>query len=464
MKPVYRLLALAAIMAAASLAGAQELTFNLGNSATVLDLAQDSLILEGRLNASLDLPLDASHRFQVQAGALYNLDALAADPSGGMQAIEFFFLQQFKLGGQVAAADPAVKGIAWEIGRMYMDDPSRQIYAGNYDGLRFSTQFAFGSIDAGIGTTMLLGKRENSILLSLADLKTAADNLDTLASARIFGSLSGTVNLGSGHVLKPFVAFQEDANELKGYNTVTPGTTAYSGEDGAALDSQYVGLSFGGSIGPRITHESSLIIEFGRTLSWLADATSGTGASYQWTPVYAGLGMTTWNFSLEELLDSTLSTSLFVGTGDSDAGSYYEGNTSGDFNQFFSLVPYQYSQILTAASGNMAAWNVAWTIRPWKNDPAYMLQTLSGTLSMATLFRSSTGALPLEGLASGSANLYLGQEFGLAATWRPANDLRLNLGVGAFIPASGALGAFDTSYVTANPVLLKAKLGLNLYF
>ena len=189
----------------------------------------------------------------------------------------------------------------------------------------------------------------------------------------------------------------------------------------------------------------------GRTLSYLEDSDSETGYSYQYRDIFSHMAGLSMDYYLTDILYSVISLSLNFATGDTDADSYFEGNTAGNYTQFTPVTPVSTALVFNPGISNIISAALSYSIKPLVSSGISYIDSAQVVLEATPFFLANSEAPVLyNGINPDISGNYLGTEIDLTMNFRPFSDLGGILQTGLFLPAADAFAEgseFDTEAV-----------------
>jgi len=333
-----------------------------------------------------------------------------------------------------AQPGPDLKALRWTFGRFLFSDVSQLVINHAVDGSLLDFDFGTVSLQVATAYTGLVLRSSSGVAMSLAD----QDSSGPFATPRFLGSLATSWAFTKDHTVTFGAMAQQDLTSRS--RLLDEWTTIFNPNKGGKVDTQYLTLKFDGPVVDRLFYEVSGTFETGTTLSWLADASSSTGFLYQNKPINAFLVETSVDYFLPQVLSSSLRARALLASGDSDAASAIEGNTSGDSNLFVAVTPTTLGTVFSPALSNLGYYEVGGSLQPVSGLPLVLSCKLMGFQRLVSGVINAPGVLRL-------GPVWMGQEADLSASWQVFSDLKLTSSFGAFLPTSGT---FASSSAGAN--------------
>ena len=320
-----------------------------------------------------------------------------------------FDLDRLTLGTDVIASEAGATTFGFTIGRSTFTDPTGSILNHTLDGLRLQVNRTRSSFRFGAGTTALLQKPTNQIILSTPDILDLSEPSVRFAPPRLIAQFEyRALEAFAGQHLTLAALMQED---LRPTDELTPvGSEIEDPTAGGRVDTQYATLALSGPLGPGIFHRLYYTLNSGRRLEYVESEKSGTGSWYQYEEILAHMAGAELTWFLPQTLNSR---ARLFGLYSTDA--------------FVPLSPSSYSDVFTLQPGNSAHIGVSYSLRPLAGLGSDVLQT---ELKSVSYFRSAGGG-------------YVGTDFNVIVTAVPLSDVRLVLTGGAFVPEPAMMSPQD---------------------
>jgi hypothetical protein len=404
---------------------------------------------EDRLSAWLDLPFSSSFGLFVMGGYTFEYADEETD--------HYFDLDLLKLEGNFVPTKGGASTFGFTAGRYIASDFTRYVLDHVVDGTQLRFRFPIVNINASFGYTGLLFKHVSDFRISKMDVVEAADEDIWFAPPKIIGAVDATFPdlIGMQSLTLSFV-FQEDMRSDE--DVLEEGEENYFPAEGGKLDTQYIGLGFGGPIFTSFYYNAFFYLGTGRMLAYLEDDDSGTGFSYQYAPILSFLIGGGLKFYMRELLYSRIAVNFVYASGDEDSFSFIEGNTD-DTSSMFVPISYDSSIALIFAPqlGNIMLFDISYSLRPLSGTDSLILRNLQTMLRGLIFFRPTSGPISEGGIDPASDAAYLGTEMDFIINFRPFSDLGTALSFGIFLPNTGEafledqretefLGRFELSF------------------
>jgi hypothetical protein len=346
-------------------------------------------------------------------------------------------LDFLNLSGMFPATEAGASGVNVVVGRSDYADPTGMILNHTLDGIRFSTSWPLSVIRLAVGTTALVQKPVNSIILSNLDVLDLADGEKLFAPPRLIATVELTrLNAFAGQQLTLGAVIQED---FRPADELTPvGTELSDPSAGGRFDTQHLILQLSGALGPGLYHRTFYALNTGRSLAYLADSESFTGYAYKYALVLAHMAGLELTYFLPQALNSRIRVSGLFSSGDEDADAYYDGNTAGNASVFVPLTPTNFSNVFALQPGNSSHVGVSYSMRPFSGSADIM----QAELSAVAYFRTAGGGPVSESSVDpASSGGYVGTDIDLSLILQPFSDLRFVLAGGVFLPNADVMSA-----------------------
>jgi len=324
------------------------------------------------------------------------------------------------------------------LGRFVGSDMSGFVLNHRMDGFRLDFGYPGADLSLTAGYTGLLLKPNSTIIMSHLDTVDQGTTSIVLASPRLVGSLALTFpQLFALQTLGLDLVYQKDLHT--GNSVIKVGETTQDLNRGGLLDTQYIGLELGGPVTPTFFYNLFGYLNLGTTLSYVSDSTSPSGSSYQNEPILAyavGLKVDLY----PAFMRSHLGLEGLFSSGDADATTYNEGNTSGTSTTFVPMSQdTTYAVVFTPQLGNLARVGINFSLKPFGAASSDWLRTFQAEVKAFGFFRPNTNqAVSAGGAVPGVGGPYLGSEIDGYIRVRPYSDFGLVLSSGVFLPNKGS--------------------------
>ncbi|HTP57692.1 MAG TPA: hypothetical protein VMM82_02175 [Spirochaetia bacterium] len=321
------------------------------------------------------------------------------------------------------------------LGRFTFTDFTTLVLNHTLDGLMLEQDFSMGKVTEAVGFSGLLLKPVSLILMSSTDSADQSNSSVYLAAPRLIEKLEVLFTVPLNINLS--LIAQQDLRPSSQLIQAGEQFQTVSGLSGGSLTTEYLGLGVSGGIVSSLYFDAFAYGSLGSTLSYLPDSVSVTGSSYQYAPIYALMGGLGLKYYLEETLSSRLEFQAVYSSGNADATSYLEGNTSSYSTMFVPISQQVIGVAFMPQLGNLVMLDLNYSLKPWGRSETVWknLQLMARVLSY---LRPTTGPISQPGLSATSSALYLGTEPELIASFRPYSDFGLVLSTGVFIPNGDA--------------------------
>jgi len=308
-----------------------------------------------------------------------------------------------------------------QAGRFVFRDFTGNVLASSADGARLNFQLAGTTVKVGAGYFGLLAKENSSIILSRSDLSDSTNGDKFLAPPRAFFLLNISMPqyLGRQSLDFSFVA-------QKDYRSESDLAT-----DEGLLDTQYVGLGVSGPLTSSLYYNSYAYLEGGRMLT-------NVGGFYEYHTIGAFLGGLGLRYFVPGARSSVGELSFLFSSGDSDFGSYYEGNTADHATMFQGITAPGFGVAFSPKLGNLMVLRANYSVKPFSGSGYSAMENFQARLAGFGFFRPTDGVISEAGINPASDAAYLGSEADLILSFRPFSDLGFALSSGIFMPNSGS--------------------------
>jgi hypothetical protein len=328
------------------------------------------------------------------------------------------------------------------VGRFTFTDFTSLVLNHTLDGLMLEQDFAVGKVTEAVGYSGFILKPVSLILMSSTDSADQTNSSVYFAAPRLIEKLEVLFTVPLNINLS--VILQQDLRPSSQLIQQGEQYQTVSGLEGGALTTEYLGLGVSGAIVSSLYYNAFVYGSMGSTLSFLPDTSSVTGFSYQYAPIYALMGGFGLKYYIEQILSSRIELQAVYSSGNANATSYLEGNTSSYSTMFIPISQEVIGVAFMPQLGNLVMLNLNYSLKPWgQSDSVWKnLQLVAKVLSY---FRPTTGPISQPGLSSTSSALYLGTEPEIIANFRPYSDFGLVLSTGVFLPNGSAFSGSAAS-------------------
>jgi hypothetical protein len=323
-------------------------------------------------------------------------------------------------------------------GRFTFSDFTGHILNHTLDGARLTMQLPAASFTAGIGYSGLVLKPSSLIVMSASDSADLYSSLAYFAPPRLVEEFEFRAPLGE--LRQDFVLSVLLQQDLRRDDTVISSgeqQLQVPGKSGGKLSTVYAGAGLSGPLLPSLYYDSFFYMNTGQTLSYLADAASATGFSYQYAEIVAFLGGIGLRYYAESFLSSLVQVRVIFSSGDADATTYFEGNTSGVSSVFVPISQEELGIAFQPQLGNLAILTASYSLKPFSGSRTAW-GNLQVELAASSYLRPTRGAISATGVNPASTDAYLGTEIMGKANFRPFSDLGMALSLGGFLPSASA--------------------------
>jgi hypothetical protein len=440
---------------------AQSIDIGLDTSISATQTATLSASASQNLSLSLGLPMGKRSRLAIRGSGSVGLSFiegmdLAITYPASVGEID---LQEFSWTFEAAMPDEGAQMLSVAIGRFPYTDPTGAIFSYRLDGLSIRAAYPALTIQAALGYTGLLPG-------SAPLIPTASDSAfpnDLLLPGTVFAHPRAVAAFTMrtpriwGHELHATFIAQED---LRDASQFVPEYSVEQSSLSGPADRAYaaVGLT-GNPPGLPISYAAAGAIQFGRTLSYLADETSDTEHRYVYAPVNALM------LSAQAMLAITPTLSLNVrlqyGSGDADAPTGTGGNGQDDSTLFVAMTRSSSGMLFSPQAGNTSILSATLTTRPF---PKVTIGPKAITLLSRTFLFAKNGKGPISeaGVLPDTEFSLLGLEQDFIASVRLLSDLTGNLSIGTFLPFAEPAGAFDKTFTEKAPIQFMIRAGISI--
>jgi hypothetical protein len=415
--------------------GAQEVSLNLATNATAAKYSDFSSSFYEQATGDFTLPFGATSEL---AGSGF-VKVLAAFPSETNPSFNYGLE---KLRYEMAAKKPfdAMNTFVLDAGRFDFSDPSGNILSSPADGFAF--QFKYTGLEVAFrsaytGFLFLKDSSITPIAMSLADKARISAGTELTGSPRVIVQADLSLPKLFDQSVDFSILSQSDLNPSS--SLVDAGTSTYQIDKGGRLNTQYFELESSGGVAV-VNYDAFFAYGTGTTLTWTADDSSSSGNSYQYKPISSFLTGAKLSMPLDlpkPLSASSAGARLLYATGDKEASSAVEGNTSATYTAFTPMTSPTLGVVFSPSLSNIVLGEASFSTSPTLG--AYTVVT---TAKVLTFFRPTSGPISEAGIDSESTSPYLGSEVDLSLSTGIFSDLGLSFVSGVFVPGS----AFASTY------------------
>ncbi len=358
----------------------------------------------------------------------------------------------------------------FNMGRLFISGPTGNVLSTRVDGISLIFGYPNSQAKINLGYTGFLLKPTSGIVMSQVDVAAQSDTNVTLGSPRIVGDIELSIpDLVARQGVTLAVLFQQDMHPTSSF--IAPGTEALQPSGGGRLDTQYFGMQLAGPLASGLYYALYGYLNTGSILSYVPDANSSSGKSYQYEPILAYLGGFNVTFFPANFLQSRILLRGVYSSGDADSTGYYGGNTAGNSTTFVPISQSQFALIFNPQLGNSANGELNFSFKPFSGLTGKAISSLQTELKSVAFFRTTFSAgtnvgapVSAAGLLPNSTAAYLGTEVDATLRLFPLSDVGLAISGGAFLPnvnnTTETLGAFPNG---TQPALM-AQVSLSLTF
>ncbi|HET7839313.1 MAG TPA: hypothetical protein VFL04_06105, partial [Rectinemataceae bacterium] len=190
-------------------------------------------------------------------------------PHSGSTKLLGYDLQLLKFTLALKQPKPEMDSFVLQAGRLEFADPSSYVVAAPVDALTMQFGYPGATFTFGAAYTGLLFLDTSPFTISLADQARSNADTELFGSRRLLGSARLDLPRLFGQSVALSAIVQDDLNNRSDF--VATGSTSFDANKGGALNTQYFGLSVGGSISS-LTYGTFFTYGTGRILSWLPDS------------------------------------------------------------------------------------------------------------------------------------------------------------------------------------------------
>ncbi len=332
---------------------------------------------------------------------------------------------------------PEMSRMYVELGRLSIKDPMGLVVSHPADGALIGFDYPFVKISVQAGSTALILRNANTIVMSLYDQTVSVDEDSWLGTSRLlYKAKADFPEIFGQSVNLSFIA-QQDLNPDSAFIPKYTQTRDTSDPPlGGKLDTQYSSIKVSGSVIPDMFYDAWFIYGSGQTMTWVADAVSSSGYSYQYVPISSFLTGVSLDYYMPAFLGSAFNFKVQFASGDADYTAAIEGNSSGNGTMFIPITASTLGAVFSPALSNLMVAQLTGSVKPF---PKERIQT---GLKLFAFMRPTAGALDATGLEPGEDALWLGFETDVFVNYRFSSDLGLSLNSGVFFPGKAPSGAF----------------------
>jgi hypothetical protein len=406
----------------------QDASLSLSTNATASRFASSDFSLSEKATPSFVLPFGTSSEIAGNGfvKVAFSASGAGAPVSFGLDQLRYEFVAKKPVEG--------IKSFVFDAGRFSLSDPAAYVLTSPADGCSFAFNYPSFSVAFRSAYTGLLFLNSSQILMSAADKARSSAAKSLTGSPRFIAQADIAAPRLFGQNVAFSVITQNDLNS--GSDIIAEGSTTFMPGKGGKLNTQYFELDSTGSI-QKASYGAFFVWGSGSTLSWIADTVS-TG-SYQYKPIASFLlgGNVSYPLALPAPFSaSTAGGRLIVASGDKDASSATEGNTTDVYKAF---TPMNASALATVFSPSLS--NLVYGELTFSTYFPVSSVVLNGNAKLATFFRPTSGPVSEAGVAPGSTAAYLGSELDFTVSGRIASDVALSFIGGIFVPGDAFAAA-----------------------
>jgi len=411
---------------------AQEASLALATNATATNLGSFDAYIYEQATPSFIFPLGTAAEIAGSGYVMPSYDFVAKNAP--------FCYGLEKLRYELALKNPVegMSAFVFDAGRFDFSDPSGYILTSPADG--FSFQFKYPSIEVAFrsaytGLLFLKGSTTVSpqIEMSLADKARIDAGTNLTGSPRFIAQVDLSLPEFYGQAIDFSCISQSDLNPDS--SLVSAGTTTPQSGMGGRVNTQYFELKSSGSI-EVVDYGAFFAYGSGTTLTWLTDS-----SSYQYCPISSFLAGVKASLPLNDLPAplalSSAAFGLLYASGDRNASSSIEGNTSSTYAAFTPITSPTLGAVFSPSISNLLLGELSFTTSPTIGD-----YTVNSSAKLLSFFRPTSGPISEGGVDSTSTSPYLGTEMDISLSTGLFSDFGLSFSGGVFLPGT----AFASSY------------------
>jgi hypothetical protein len=326
------------------------------------------------------------------------------------------------------------------LGRFLISDFTGLVLSHTLDGLQIGLDVPFASVRAAVGYSGFLLKPTSTILMSRSDSADLLDGTVFFAPPRLVEKLEVIVpQLPLRQQLSISVLLQHDLRW--GTTVIQSGEQQQSvaGFAGGKVWSQYYTLGLSGPVVSPLYWDGFFCFSTGQILSYISDAASATGFSYQYEQILAYLAGVTLRLYLGGPMSPLLELRGIWSSGDADNTTFLEGNTAGASTLFVPISVRTFGLAFMPKLGNLVVIDAGYSFKPFTAGRT-IFNNFMIKLQSFTFLRPTTGAVSMPVLDPASTVLYLGTENDLVLDFRPTSDLGIAVSTGIFFPSGAFAG------------------------
>jgi len=412
----------------------QELGLDSSTTISVSDTGTASFTPGERLDGWWNLPLGTKGSvFQGSGHVGATIDLAVESPELALNGD----IDELKLSLVFPAIVPEMKSMTMEMGRLRIKDQLGFIVSHPADGASLGFDYSALRMTFQAGYTGLVLRNANSISMSLYDQSVKTGEESWSGSSRLLALAQMTIpSLLKQSINLSFVAQQDMNPEDALIPQYTQVRDVSDPPKGGKLDSQYSSLEISGQIIPNLFYDTWFSYGSGQTLTWLSDAVSASGFSYQYVPISSFLTGLSLDYYVPALLGAAFNARFLYASGDADYTTALEGNTVGKATQFIPMTSTSLGAVFSPALSNLIVAEASGSVKPVAG------QRLQTGLKVLAFWRPTPAPLAVSGLAPGEDAAWLGFETDIYANYRILSDLGVSLSTGVFLPAEEPNGAF----------------------
>ncbi len=310
--------------------------------------------------------------------------------------------------------------ISFNLGRFPISEFTGLVLDHTLDGIRMRFALPGLSMQFAWATSGLVQAASSTILMSKSDVNDVFDPTAFFAALRM-------IELMELNFIEPFLRQDIVVSVLLQHDMRMEEKMVAGGD---AVHTQYLGVGMSGPLLPALYHSCYFYL--------------GTGV---YSDVFIASFLTGGGLRLylDEALYSVFELSTLLGTGDTEAGTFLEGRTSGESGLFTPVSRPFFGLVFSPNVGNLWMSKLSYSFKPFSATGSVMAN-LQVSADGYLYFRTMRGLISEEGLIDrDSTENYLGIEVDGRIGFRPLSDLGLALLFGIFIPNTSSTSPFIRS-------------------
>eukprot|EP01156_Anaeramoeba_ignava_P010639 Anaeramoba_ignava/a480330_69.p2 GENE.a480330_69~~a480330_69.p2 ORF type:complete len:440 (-),score=-1.70 a480330_69:2527-3846(-) len=363
----------------------------------------------------------------------------------------FMDIDILKFSTTIKSRDKNLPSIKLALGRYTLADQTGYVLAHKLDTLSLNFKYPALSLYTSFSYSGLIWKNNSGISPSILDAYYSVLDDVYLGSPRFIGitgiSLPPIFRQKLSLEFLYQIDLREDSYLIEEYTKFASGEEEAI-EGGGMLDTYYASAKLAGPIPllPNLNYRISYVFNSGRSMSSILENLD----YYEYSEISAHLAELRVDKYIPSFYNSVASYRFLFTTGDDDFNGYYEGNYSGDAENFVPVTRSSFGVAFSPSPGNLIVNDISFSLKP--------LKTLQTIVKGLIFTRTTTGPISEDGIDPLSNNLYLGSEFDIIANYRPLSDLGVSLSAGIYFPYSGT---YSAAYLLNNTILPAIKLNVS---